>query len=264
MRGSLSSLKRFFSGARASSPGGFSIPDGQRVYAIGDIHGRADLLAELHDQIRSDHSAANACSAATVVYLGDYVDRGTESREVIDLLLDKPLAGMDSIYLKGNHEEAMLKFLVNPAIGPQWFGFGGEATVISYGVTAPAISNDKAYYAELSQQLRASVPARHRAFLEQLRLQHRAGDYLFVHAGIRPGCPIDAQDPDDLLWIRGDFLNSREDHGVMVVHGHTPTARPDVRRNRIGIDTGAFASGTLTCLVLEGPRKRFLSTSLRY
>lgn len=263
MRGSLSSLKRLFAGARTSSQSGFQIPHGQRVYAVGDIHGRADLLTELHDQIRDDYGSASACELATVVYLGDYVDRGTESREVIDLLLDQPLTGMEAVYLKGNHEEAMLRFLSNPAIGPQWFGFGGEATVISYGVTAPAISDERAYYAELSQQLRASLPERHRSFLEQLRLLHRAGDYLFVHAGIRPGCPIEDQDPDDLLWIRGDFLNSREDHGVMVVHGHTPTARPDVRRNRIGIDTGAFASGALTCLVLEGRSKRFLSTSLR-
>lgn len=263
MRGSLSSLKRLFSGARASSQGGFRIPDGQRVYAIGDIHGRADLVAELHTQIRDDHASASDSVLAKVIYLGDYVDRGTQSREVIELLLDQPLAGLTSVYLKGNHEEAMLRFLEHPAIGPQWFGFGGEATVMSYGVTAPRPLDDKSSYAELSRQLRALVPPDHKAFLEGLELHHRVGDYLFVHAGIRPGCPIEEQDPEDLLWIRSEFLNSREDHGVMVVHGHTPTARPDVRSNRIGIDTGAFASGTLTCLVLEGAGRRFLSTSLR-
>lgn len=263
MRRSLSSLKQLFSGSKSSSQGGFRIPDGHRVYAIGDIHGRADLLHELHNQIRDDHAAAGESVASTVVYLGDYIDRGTESRDVIELLLTQPLAGLAPVYLKGNHEEAMLRFLEHPAIGPQWFGFGGEATVMSYGVTAPKDLDDKDYYAELSRQLSASVPAGHKAFLESLELQHRAGDYLFVHAGIRPGCPIEEQDPDDLLWIRSEFLNSREDHGVMVVHGHTPTARPDVRSNRIGIDTGAFASGTLTCLVLEGGGRRFLSTSLR-
>ncbi len=263
MRGSLSSLKRLFSGTRVSSQSGFRVPEGQRVYAIGDIHGRADLLTELHSQIRDDHRAAGRCNSAVAVYLGDYIDRGTASREVIDLLLDEPLAGLESVHLKGNHEEAMLKFLEHPAIGPQWFGFGGETTVMSYGATAPRSLGDKAYYAELSDQMRVCVPSRHKAFLEGLKLQYRAGDYLFVHAGIRPGCPLEEQDPDDLLWIRSEFLNSRADHGVMVVHGHTPTARPDVRSNRIGIDTGAFASGALTCLVLEGGAKRFLSTSLR-
>ncbi len=263
MRGSLSSLKQLFSGSKSSSQGRFRIPDGHRVYAIGDIHGRADLLNELHSQIRDDQRTGPQSVSSTVVYLGDYIDRGSESRGVIELLLEQPLAGLTSIYLKGNHEEAMLRFLEHPGIGPQWFGFGGEATVISYGVAAPRNLDDRAYYAELSAQLNASVPAKHKAFLENLQLQYRAGDYLFVHAGIRPGCPIDQQDPDDLLWIRSEFLNSREDHGVMVVHGHTPTARPDVRSNRIGIDTGAFASGNLTCLVLEGAGRRFLSTSLR-
>lgn len=263
MRGSFSSLRRLLSDAVASPRGGYRIPDGQRVYAIGDIHGRADLLEELHDTIRNELSAAPEGLVSTVVYLGDYIDRGTESREVIDLLLDEPLTGVTSIHLKGNHEEAMLKFMEHPEIGPQWFGFGGESTVMSYGVTLPRSYGDGGYYHEISQDLVSRVPARHKTFLEELELLHVVGGYLFVHAGIRPGCPLDEQDPDDLLWIRSEFLNSREDHGMMVVHGHTPTARPDVRRNRIGIDTGAFASGTLTCLVLEGSRRRFLSTALR-
>ncbi len=263
MRGSLSSLKRLFSGAAPSSHGGYRVPDGQRVYAIGDVHGRADLLKEIRSQILEDYAASGDGLAATVVYLGDYVDRGTESREVVELLLSQPLPGITSVFLKGNHEEAMLRFLEQPAIGPQWFGFGGEATVMSYGVAAAGNQDREARFADISAELRSRVPAAHKAFLEALKLQYRAGDYLFVHAGIRPGCPLEEQDSDDLLWIRGEFLNSREDYGVMVVHGHTPTARPDVRRNRIGIDTGAFASGTLTCLVLEGAGRRFLTTSLR-
>lgn len=263
MRGSFSSLKRLLSDAVSSPRGGYRIPEGQRVYAIGDIHGRADLLQELHDKIREDLTLMPQGLVATVVYLGDYIDRGTESREVIDLLLDEPIASAKSVYLKGNHEEAMLKFLEHPEIGPQWFGFGGESTVMSYGVRLSQLTGKFGYYEEISRDLASRVPARHKAFLSDLELQYATGGYLFVHAGVRPGCPIEEQDPDDLLWIRSEFLNSREDHGVMVVHGHTPTARPDVRRNRIGIDTGAFASGTLTCLVLEGNARRFLSTALR-
>lgn len=263
MRGSISSLKRLLSGAGLASRRGFQAPDGQRVYAIGDIHGRADLLAEIHTQIVEDAASTLDSVEKTVIYLGDYVDRGTESREVIDLLLHQPLSGVKSVYLKGNHEEAMLKFMDNPSIGPQWFGFGGEATVMSYGVAVSGKTREPGYFDDISAQLRERVPPSHKAFLAGLDLRYRAGDYLFVHAGIRPGCPIDEQDPDDLLWIRGEFLNSREDHGVMVVHGHTPTARPDVRGNRIGIDTGAFASGALTCLVLQGSGRRFLSTSVR-
>ena len=263
MRGSLSSLKRLFSGAASSSQGRYRVPDGQRIYAIGDIHGRADLLNEIRAQILEDYAATGDGLAATVVYLGDYIDRGTESREVVELLLSQPLAGLTSVFLKGNHEEALLRFLEQPAIGPQWFGFGGEATVMSYGVAAARNQNNETRFADISAELRERLPSAHKAFLEALTLQFRAGDYLFVHAGIRPGCPLEDQDSDDLLWIRGEFLNSSEDHGVMVVHGHTPTARPDVRRNRIGIDTGAFASGTLTCLVLEGAGRRFLTTSLR-
>ena len=263
MRGSLSSLKRLLSGAMAAPRGGYLIPEGQRVYAIGDIHGRADLLQELHETIADDVASAPDGLISTVVYLGDYVDRGMESREVIDLLLDQPLAGVTSVHLKGNHEEAMVKFLEHPEIGPQWFGFGGESTVMSYGVATSRSPGNAGSYEQISRELGERVPSRHKAFLSGLALRHLVGDYLFVHAGIRPGRALDEQDDDDLLWIRSEFLNSREDHGVMVVHGHTPTARPDVRRNRIGIDTGAFASGTLTCLVLEGGKRRFLSTSLR-
>lgn len=263
MRGSLSSLKRLLSDAVSSPRGGYRIPEGQRVYAIGDIHGRADLLRELHAKIRDELADAPNGLSSTVVYLGDYIDRGMESREVIDLLLDDPLSGVTSIHLKGNHEDAMLRFLEHPEIGPQWFGFGGESTVMSYGVRLSQQSGNFGYYEEISRDLASLVPERHKAFLSGLALQFELGGYLFVHAGIRPGCPLDEQDPDDLLWIRSEFLNSREDHGIMVVHGHTPTARPDVRRNRIGIDTGAFASGTLTCLVLEGSGRRFLSTALR-
>lgn len=263
MRGSFSSLKRLLSDAVSSPRGGYRIPEGQRIYAIGDIHGRADLLEELHDKIRDELAVAPEGLESIVVYLGDYIDRGTESREVIDLLLDEPLSGATSVHLKGNHEEAMLKFLEHPEIGPQWFGFGGESTVMSYGVRLSQSPGHFGYYEEISRDLASRVPTRHKDFLAGLELQYASGGYLFVHAGIRPGCPLDEQDPDDLLWIRSEFLNSREDHGVMVVHGHTPTARPDVRRNRIGIDTGAFASGTLTSLVLEGSGRRFLSTALK-
>lgn len=235
-------------------------PPGCRLYAVGDIHGRLDLLTALHRNIRRDREQRPHEGKDVVVYVGDYVDRGPDSRGVIEHLLGDPLPGFEAVHLMGNHDEAMLRFLEDAAVGPEWASFGGDATLLSYGVRRSPNMIGMRRYEEMRRQLVANLPPSHLSFLKGLQLSYTAGDYLFVHAGIRPGVPLERQRPDDLMWIRETFLSSREDHGKVVVHGHTPTGAPQVRANRIGIDTGAFASGILTCLVLEGQERRFLSS----
>jgi serine/threonine protein phosphatase 1 len=234
------------------------VPPGTRIYAIGDIHGRADLLADLHRTILAD--AANAPERCVVIYLGDYVDRGLQSRLVIDTLLSEPLAGFERVHLKGNHEAALLDFLADARIGPGWVQFGGAATLMSYDAGRVTSDAPESAFAAAQAEFARHLPKNHRVFFESLPLVHEEGDYLFVHAGVRPGVPIDRQTEDDLLWIRNEFLDWREPFERIVVHGHTITDEPEVRVNRIGIDTGAFATGRLTCLVLEGSEHRFLST----
>jgi serine/threonine protein phosphatase 1 len=234
------------------------VPAGTRVYAVGDIHGRVDLLREINQLIHEDGYAHQA-PRNLVVYLGDYIDRGPHSSEVIDLLLDKPLPGFERVHLAGNHEDSLLRFLHDAAIGPAWLDYGGAATCHSYGVRPP----DPASARDLLRaqaELREKLPERHRAFMRGLAATHTEGDYFFVHAGVRPGVPLAAQSPEDLLWIRREFLDSNAEFGKIVVHGHSITELPEVRRNRIGIDTGAFASGHLTCLVLADEAWSFLQT----
>ena len=253
-------LRRWFKRKKRFDRVTARVPDGIRVYAIGDIHGRIDLLRILHGQILADSSSLSPNIKNFVVYLGDYVDRGLESREVIDFLIDQPLPGFESIYLRGNHEEALLKFLKDITIGPSWFRIGGDATVYSYGVRIPLDVAPDQRFAYISKCLSDAIPPNHQAFLSRLEQNWHIGDYLFVHAGVRPGRPLDEQTTEDLLWIRDEFLDSTADHGSIVVHGHSVTEEPEIRKNRIGIDTGAYTSNILTCLVLEGGEQRFLAT----
>lgn len=230
-------------------------PAGTRVYAVGDVHGRTDLLDRLHRMILDDAREAPE-SRKVVVYLGDYVDRGPDSAGVVDRLLADPLPGFESVHLKGNHEDFLLRFLDDPSIGSLWQMNGGAATLASYGVNG--VERDSAR--SLSEAFRDRLPAAHRRFFEGLRLMHREGDYVFVHAGVRPGAPLDAQSEDDLLWIREPFLGSAEDRGFVVVHGHTPVEWPELLFNRINVDTGAVWTGRLTAIVLHGDQRRFLDT----
>lgn len=234
-------------------------PQGARLYAIGDIHGRLDLLRRLHELIAEDARGADAADK-TIVYLGDYVDRGLESRGVIDCLLDETPAGMTAVYLKGNHEEVALQFLDDAMVGEDWLQFGGDATLYSYGVQLTAAGGGKMNLVDAQLTLRENLPDRHLAFLRSLRSQCLMGDYLFVHAGVKPGVPVAAQSDRDLLWIRGEFLNSRADHGAMVVHGHSISLEGEDKANRINIDTGAYATGVLTCLVMDGDKRWKLHT----
>ena len=236
------------------------VPDGTRVYAVGDIHGRSDLLDVLLADIAADFRA-DPLPRGLVVFLGDYVDRGHDVRGAVERLMAGPPAGLDAVYLKGNHEDFMLRFLADGNFGEGWLMNGGGATLASYGATESDDMFDALWHLdETRRRFAGALPADHLAFFEGLGLWHREGDYLFVHAGLRPGVPLDAQSAEDLMWIRDDFLYSEADFGAIVVHGHTP--RPDAvfRANRIGIDTMAYRSGRLTCLVLEGAERRLIDT----
>lgn len=232
------------------------MPEGERVYAVGDVHGRADLLNRLRELIAEDCRSRPA-GAATTVFLGDYVDRGADSRGVLDILTSGTFP-TQTIFLTGNHEAMMLAFLRAAELGSGWLPNGGVETLQSYGVEVGELRTALGLETA-SQRLREALPASHRHFLQTLQLTHQVGGYFFCHAGVRPGVPLDRQAEEDLLWIRKEFLFSTQPFGKIVVHGHTPVREPDVRPNRINVDTGAFASGRLSCVVLEGTARRFLT-----
>lgn len=238
-----------------------TVPVGTAAYAIGDIHGRADLLAELHAGIAAN-AAGRAVTRRVIVYLGDYIDRGPDVAGVINALLDNVPPGFEPVYLIGNHERMMLDFLDDISCGPLWLRNGGEQTLISYGIAFdPAVLTDLQRLRGLQGELRYRLPERHLDFLRGLELLHIEGDYAFAHAGIRPGVPFEAQEEHDLLWVRGLFLRSTRDHGKIVVHGHTIVPEPEVLANRIGIDTGAWYTGRLTSLALEGSQLQLIATT---
>uniref|UniRef100_UPI003183D5B9 metallophosphoesterase family protein n=1 Tax=Edaphosphingomonas laterariae TaxID=861865 RepID=UPI003183D5B9 len=234
-------------------------PAGSRCYAIGDVHGCIDQLADLLGQIGTDHLKRGSDAKAYVVLLGDLIDRGPDSRGVVELLRNQPLAGLQFVFLAGNHEEFLLRILDGESwLLPNWLQYGGLACAHSYGVDVAAMldsTDDEA----MTAMLRGHIPDEHVSFLRGFGDGFRFGDYLFVHAGIRPGVPIDEQAVDDLRWIREDFLDFEEDHGVVVVHGHTICDEPDEQFNRIGIDTGAYRTGRLTAIGIEGEERWFLS-----
>lgn len=230
---------------------------GRRLYAIGDIHGRLDLLEELHEMIRTD--TADFAGSKGVVYLGDYIDRGAQSKQVLDLLINQPLDGFDIITLLGNHEQSMLDFLKDPQSAAPWLSYGGQVTLLSYAVGLGRV-NMMQQVELLRDELEVKLPQSHLDFLRSCRLMYTEGSYCFVHAGIRPGVNLEKQVPEDLLWIREEFIHNRKNHGHIVVHGHSISEEVQSRPNRIGIDTGAYNSGLLTCMVLEGDQQRLLQT----
>jgi serine/threonine protein phosphatase 1 len=231
------------------------IPDGIRIYAVGDIHGRADLLDQVFKRIDAN-LVRNPAPHGIEIYLGDYIDRGPASRQVLDRLVARSRTHR-TVFLKGNHETYLADFVTNPPILEEWQRLGGLETLMSYGIT-PSINPDAAAQSRLAAALNQALPESHRHFLGDLKSSFTCGDFFFVHAGVRPGIPLAKQREEDLLWIRRDFLLCEDDFGKIVVHGHTPVAQPDIRPNRINIDTGAYATGRLTCLMLVDDKMEFI------
>ncbi len=233
-------------------------PDGTRVYCVGDIHGRDDLLREMAERVGADMKGRSFDHAVTV-FLGDYVDRGLGSKPVVEQLANNDWP-TSIVALAGNHEDLLMAFLDDPAILKVWRTLGGLETLHSYGVNVgPAMAGRD--FEEIQATFAARLPKHHRDFLKALKISATIGDYFFCHAGVRPGVTLDRQSRDDLLNIREPFLSSQAKHGKFVVHGHTPSVAPEIRPNRIGTDTAAFATGRLTCLVLEKDEQRFLNVA---
>ncbi|MBM3604601.1 MAG: serine/threonine protein phosphatase [Alphaproteobacteria bacterium] len=231
----------------------------ERVYAIGDIHGRLDLLQSLEKAILQDMGARPVARAA-ICYLGDYIDRGPASAEVLAHLATPKADGISRVFLKGNHDERLLAFLVSPdKYGPDWVRYGGREALRSFGIEVSLEPDDREWQ-RVSDSLSNALGHAEKNFLRHLRLAFCWRNYLFVHAGINPDMPMTAQPCHDLMWIRDAFLESDRDYGRIIVHGHTISAEPDVQMNRIGIDTGAYSSGRLTCLILDDAGQNFIST----
>ncbi|MGZ2411614.1 calcineurin-like phosphoesterase family protein [Sphingomonas sp. F9_3S_D5_B_2] len=233
-------------------------PKGRRAYVIGDIHGRLDLLEQLLAEIERDIDLSRP-GKTLLVFLGDLIDRGPHSAQVIERLRTYRREGVQTVFLLGNHEEVLLRILDGDApLIAKWRSFGGAECLASYGVNPATMArlDDNEALAEV----RRAIPAQHIAFLRKFADTCRFGDYLFVHAGIRPGVELDRQKQSDLRWIRDPFLGDDADHGFVVVHGHTISNGVEDRPNRIGIDTGAYRTGVLTALVIDGEQRRFLTT----
>jgi serine/threonine protein phosphatase 1 len=252
----LTALQNWFTQRSSARP--YRVPKGMRVYAIGDIHGRVDLLHSMMSLIDEDIQSFQG-DRIIEVFLGDYIDRGWDSRAVIDTLCDMPEPARERVTLRGNHEEVLLSFLKDPKILEEWAEFGGLETLFSYGIQI-SWKDLKEAQENLHALFCQALPDRHKNFFNDTELMVQWGDYVFVHAGLRPGLALDQQVKDDLLWMREPFLSQHHGLPVCVVHGHTPQETPDDRGYRIGLDTGAYVTHQLTCLVLEGKDKRFITT----
>lgn len=236
-----------------AAPAVYRLPPGLRVYAVGDVHGRFDCLGQIERAIARDHAARAPVDEALVIFLGDYVDRGLASRDVVDRLSEPGFAGLPARYLIGNHEDALLRFLADPRAAVAWLSWGGVATLASYGITvAPNPTITQLMTAQ--RAFAAALPLAHHDFLARLEVAIELGDYLFVHAGIRPGVALARQRRADLIEIREPFLSYQERLPRRVVHGHTVTADPVILPSRISIDTGAYATGRLTAAMIEDDR----------
>ena len=245
-------------------------PDGECIYAIGDIHGRHDLLERLIVEIEADANDLPADTRVTIVFLGDYIDRGLQSRDVIELFLSDRLDKFETVFLMGNHEEALLKFLEDESFGSQWVRYGGGETLYSYGFQPPntrgslgsheAMAAARAAWTTLWSAFRERLPQAHLDFYRSLKPYHSAGDYLFVHAGLRPDISISEQSTRDMLWIRDEFLDDTRQFSHLIVHGHTPAEDVFQDNRRIGLDTGAFLSGKLSAARFFGEEIIFLTT----
>ncbi len=224
------------------------MPKGTRIYAIGDVHGRADLLERVFARIDA-HIARHPVDRAIQVLVGDYIDRGPNSREVLDRLVERTRSN-ELVLLKGNHEVCLLEFLRDPSKLQSWGPMGGLETLMSYGVT-PSLNADAQIQQKLAGEFQAVFPKAHLILLDSLRLSFSCGEFFFVHAGVRPGVPLTKQREKDLLWIRDEFLLHEGKFDKIIVHGHTPVRAVDMHPGRINIDTGAYATGQLACIIIE-------------
>lgn len=244
-----------------SQPTGPASTEGRLIYAVGDVHGRLDLLDRLLRLILDDLAPRAVDRPPLLIFVGDYIDRGAASRGVIQRILAlRTTEGLEVRTLKGNHEQAMLQFLGDPSRGAEWVSYGGGATLTSYGVTAPALDADEAAWEEARLAFAAAVPEAHLDFLWSLELSLTVGDYMFVHAGVRPSVPLEDQREQDLLWIRDDFLSAPGPFGKVVVHGHTPRDEAFIGPHRIGLDTGASMTGVLTAVRLGAGEPALIQT----
>ena len=233
-----------------------SAPEGCRIYAVGDVHGCLAELDSLLGRIEADCSAY--AGATHLVFVGDLVDRGPDSAGVVRRLRLGPLPCERQSFIMGNHEEAMIAVYEGELESLSgWLTYGGAETLESYGLDRTEVFR---LGQNLPRRMQAAIPQEDVAFIRSFKDKVSLGDYLFVHAGVRPGVPLSEQQANDLRWIRSEFLDDDEtDHGAVIVHGHTICEEPEVRTNRIGIDTGCYSSGRLTALVLEGTNRRFLT-----
>lgn len=238
------------------------IPAAGRVcYAIGDIHGCRRQLDHLHDLIAADAARIAGPAIPTLVYLGDYIDRGPDSKGVIECLASSPPDGFERRFMRGNHDGLPLEFIRDPGTLGRWRAVGGLETLASYGMPPPPPNASERELAGYRDTFASRFPATHRTFLEALEPSWMCGSILFTHAGVRPGLPVNRQTPEDLMWIREPFLSSLANFGAFVVHGHSSAYRIERRHNRMGVDTGAYATGRLSCAVFDGTDPRIIVAS---
>lgn len=252
--------KLFRTRTKATTPSAPAVPPGTVVWAVGDVHGRLDLLIPLVEAIRADLQSSGA-ERKMVIFLGDYIDRGPDSRGVLKLLAGLSSSeGVEWRFVKGNHEQAMLDFLDRPSSGARWCEYGGDRALKSWGLRAPEMAHRTEAWARVAADLQHKLTRDEVHFLENLELSVTVGDYFFSHAGARPGLALDRQSPEDLMWIRQTFLDSPAAFERVVVHGHTPTSQVHSDHRRIGIDTKAYESGVLTALRLDGQERSLLTS----
>ena len=250
--------KLFRTRTRVTVPAVPTVPPGTAVWAVGDIHGRLDLLGPLVEAMATDLLESGA-ERKLVIFLGDYIDRGPDSRSVLRLLSGlSQTEGVEWRFLKGNHEQAMLEFLDDPSAGPRWCEHGGDRALRSWGLRVPDLAHRTEAWAVVAADLRHKLTKPKLRFLQTLELSVTVGDYFFAHAGARPGLALDRQAPQDLMWIRQPFLDSETAFERVVVHGHTPAAAVHADQRRIGIDTKAYDSGVLSAVRLEGQERSLL------
>jgi serine/threonine protein phosphatase 1 len=232
-----------------------SIPPGLRLYVVADVHGNADALRDVFSRIDADMAPASA-RRIVQVFLGDYIDRGPASSEVLTLLITRQIKA-EMVLLKGNHEAMLLRFLRDPQTLGDWRQNGGLQTLISYGLK-PSLNPQPEERRELGEKFATVFPDAHRSMISKLLVRQTCGDFFFAHAGVRPGVPLQDQREDDMLWIREDFLFYEGEFGKVIVHGHTPVRQPEIHHNRINLDVGAYATGKLACMVIDGQTIEFI------